>query len=77
MARCRVASTGSQLLLLAGVALRPGTPWRKEPPVGTTGQLRSQLRRERQAEIMRAIGERHGISAEKRGLIYADLLQAA
>lgn len=76
-AQCLGAYTGSPLLLLAGGALAQGTPWRKAPPVGTTGQSLSELRWERQAEIMLAICERHGISADKRDLIYADLLQVA
>ena len=77
VALCLLAYTGSQLLLLAGAGRAVAAPWRPAPPLVTTGQLRHQVRRDRRAEIILAICERHGISGGKHPALYADLLQAA
>ena len=73
---CLVAYTWSQLLLLSGRYGPLGEPWRKAPPLVTTGQLRYQVRKEQQVRNFLAICERHQIPAKKRAAMVAELALA-
>lgn len=70
---CLVAYTWSQLLLLSGRYASLGAPWRSAPEVVTTGQLRYQVRKERQVQLFMELCVRHHVEAKKRAAIYAEL----